>query len=145
MVLNSLNLLKIGILLIIILLSTMIFHLVLGYLGFQYFFGTTIAVLLTILCIFFRFSLPLSIGTFFGIIYVLEWHWFFAILISLPGVIFFTPNKFKSTFNVNTFRQGYNFDTKKKYNKKNQTFKTNVKNSEIIDGEFEVINDEDKK
>ena len=123
----------------------MLFYLIVGFLGIQYFFGTISSILVTIFCIFFKFSLPLTVGTFFGIIYVLEWHWFFALLITLPGIMILTPSKFKSVFNINTFKKGYNFQDNSFYGSRKETFKTNVKNSDIIDGEYKVINDEDKK
>ena len=142
---NPLHIIKIGIFIIIGLFLLLLFHLIVGFLGIQYFFGTLIAILITVLCIFLKFPLPISIGFFFGVIYVLEWHWIFAVFLTLPGLIFITPNKFKNTFNIKTFRTGYNFNTSNFKNyKKNKTFKTNVKNGDIIDGEYKVLNDEDK-
>jgi len=145
MIINPLNLIKIGIFIIIGLFLLLLFHLIIGFLGIQYFFGTLLAILTTILCIYLKFPLPLSIGFFFGVIYVLEWHWIFAVFLTLPGLIFLTPSKFKSTFNIKTFRTGYNFNKNSfKNNNKNETFKTNLKNGDIIDGEYKVINDDDK-
>lgn len=143
MFINPTHILKIGIFIIIILFLLMIFHLIVGFLGIQDLLGTFVAILTTILCIFLKFPLPLSIGFFFGIINVLEWHWIIAVFLTLPGLIFLTPNRFKSTFNTKTFTTGYNFN-KKSFQDKNGTFKTNVKNADIIDGEYRVINDEDK-
>ena len=143
MFVNPSYILKIGIFIIILLFLLMLFHLIVGFLGVQHLFGTFIAILTTILCIFLKFPLPLSIGFFFGIIYVLEWHWIIAVFLTLPGLIFLTPNRFKSTFNTKTFTTGYNFN-KKSFQDKNETFNTNVKNADIIDGEYTVINDEDK-
>ena len=79
-------------------------------------------------------------------IYVLEWHWFFAILLTLPGLIFVTPKKFMNTFNFKTFRQGYDFDQRNFLNFlfKKETVKTNVKNDDIIDGEYKILNDDNK-
>ena len=111
----------------------------------SYFFGTILAILVTIICIFFRFPLPLSVSAFFGIINVLEWHWFLALLITLPGLIFLTPSRFKSTFNMNTFKTGYNFPGNSFHKKNTDPLKTNVKNSEIIDGEYKIIDDDDQK
>ena len=143
---NPLNILKIGFFLILFLFSIVIFHIVVGFLGIQYFYGTLIALVITIFCIFFKFPLPLSLSTFFGIIYVLEWHWIFAILLSLPGLIFFSPKKFKNTFNFKTFKHGHNHHHSGfNFYTKNETVKTNVKNDDIIDGEYKVIKDDDKK
>ena len=47
---------------------------------------------------------------------------------------------------MNTSKSGYNFNFKKNYsyNSKN-TMKTNVKNEDVIEGEYQVIKDDDKK
>ena len=76
---NPLHIIKIGIFIIIGLFLLLLFHLIVGFLGIQYFFGTLIAILITVLCIFLKFPLPISIGFFFGVIYVLGWHWIFAV------------------------------------------------------------------
>ena len=142
---NPLDVLKIGIIIVISLFILMIFHLVVGFLGMQYFFGTLIALMFAIFCIYFKFSLPLTVGTFFGIIYVLEWHWFFAIILTLPGIFFLSPNKFKKTFNVKTFKTGYDFKGKEDFSKNAETLKTNVKNTDIIDGEYKILNEDNEK
>ncbi len=143
---NPLNLLKIGIFIILILILLVIFHVVVGFLGLQFFYGTLMATLITFLCIFFKFPLPLSFSAFFGTIYVLEWHWIFATLLTLPGLFFYTPRKFKSIFNYKTFKHNYKFDKNDfKFYTKNETVKTNVRNNDVIDGDYEVLNDEDNK
>ena len=142
---NPLNILKVGIFLILILFLLIIFHVVVGFLGIQHFYGTLIALLVTLFCIFFKFPLPLSLAAFFGITYVLEWHWIIAIILTLPGLIFITPKKFKNTFNFNTLNKGYKFDQSGfNFYTKKETVKTNVKTDDIIDGEYKVLNDDDK-
>ena len=141
---NPLNILKIGIFIVLSLFILMLFHVIVGFLGFQYFFGTLVSIIITISCIFFKFPLPLTISSFFGIIYVLEWHWFFAIIITLPGLMFLSPRKFTKMFNTKTFKSGFTFQNKHT-SKNTNTYKTNVYNTEIIDGEYKVIDDEDKK
>ena len=145
MINNPLNILKVGIFLILLLFLLVIFHIVVGFMGIKYFYGSIVALLVTFFCIFFKFPLPLSFSAFFGMIYVLEWHWFFAILLTLPGLIFVTPKKFMNTFNFKTFRQGYDFDQRNfKFYSKKETVKTNVKNDDIIDGEYKILNDDNK-
>ncbi len=151
---NPKNLLKAGIFFIFLLIIIIIFHVVVGFLGINYLlknigfqdFSILISVLLSLLCVYFKIFLPLSIGTFFGIVYVLEWHWIFAILITLPGLFFLFPKKINSTFNFKTFNNYYksnsNYDN---FSNDKESVKTNVKNSDIIDGEYKVINDENEK
>ena len=117
-----------------------------GFIGIQFFHGTIVAILITIISIYFKVILPLYIGSFFGMIYVLEWHWLIAILICLPGFLFVTPKLFKKVFNINTLRSGNNFNFKSNYNSNfKNTMKTKYKNEETIEGDYEVIKDEHKK
>jgi len=62
-----------------------------GYLGIAYHFGSGWAIGLLILAFVFRFSLPLTIGTFFGALDVFGWPWYGALLITLPGLLFMVP------------------------------------------------------
>ena len=140
---NLFNLIKFGLLFIIISFLSILFNIIMGFIGIQYFYGTIVALLITIISIYFKVILPLYIGSFFGMIYVLEWHWLIALLICLPGLLFITPNLFKKVFNINILRSGNKFN----FNSSNfkNTMKTNVKNEDIIEGDYEVIKDEDKK
>ena len=143
---NMYKIIKFGLLFILISLISILFNIIMGFIGIQFFYGTIVALLITIISIYFKVILPLYVGSFFGMIYVFEWHWLIALLICLPGLLFITPNLFKKVFNINTLRSGNNFNFKKdnSSNFKN-TMKTNVKNDDIIEGDFKVIKDEDKK
>ena len=143
---NLFNMIKFGLLFILISILSILFNIIMGFIGIQFFYGTIVALLITIISIYFKVVLPLYIGSFFGMIYVLEWHWLIGLLICLPGLLFITPNLFKKVFNINTLRSGHNFNFKSNNssNFKN-TMKTNVKNEDIIEGDYEVIKDEDKK
>ena len=143
---NLFNIIKFGLILILLSLLSILFNIVMGFIGIQFFYGTIVAVLITIISIYFKVILPLYIGSFFGMIYVIEWHWLIALLVCMPGLLFITPNLFKKVFNINTLKSGNNFNFKKNYsyNSKN-TMKTNVKNEDVIEGEYEVIKDDDKK
>ena len=143
---NFFNLIKFGLLFIIISFFSILFNIIMGFIGIQFFYGTIVALLITIISIYFKVILPLYIGSFFGMIYVLEWHWLIALLICLPGLLFVTPNLFKKVFNINTLRSGtkFNFKTNNSSYSKN-TMRTNVKNEDIIEGDYKVIKDEDKK
>ena len=143
---NLFNIIKFGLFFILISFLSILFNIIMGFIGIQFFYGTIVALLITIISIYLKVILPLYIGSFFGMIYVLEWHWLIALLICLPGLLFITPNLFKQVFNINTLKSGnnFNFKSNKSSNFKN-TMKTNVKNEDIIEGDYEVIKDEDKK
>ena len=143
---NLFNIIKFGLLFILISFLSILFNIIMGFIGIQFFYGTIVALLITIISIYFKVILPLYIGSFFGMIYVLEWHWLIALLICSSGFLFITPNLFKKAFNINTLRSSHNFNFKRNNgsNFKN-TMKTNVKNEDIIEGDYEVIKDEEKK
>ena len=143
---NLFNIIKFGLIFILLSFLSILFNIVMGFIGIQFFYGTIVALLITIISIYFKVILPLYIGSFFGMIYVLEWHWLIALLICLPGLLFITPNLFKKVFNVNALRSGNNFNFKSN-NSSNfkTTMKTNVKNEDIIEGDYKVIKDEKKK
>ena len=143
---NLFNIIKFGLIFILLSFLSILFNIVMGFIGIQFFYGTIVALLITIISIYFKVILPLYIGSFFGMIHVLEWHWLIATLICLPGLLFITPNLFRKTFNINALRQRdeFNFKNSNNANYKN-TMKTNVKNEDIIEGDYEVIKDEDKK
>ena len=143
---NLFNIIKFGLIFILLSFLSILFNIVMGFIGIQFFYGTIVALLITIISIYFKVILPLYIGSFFGMIYVLEWHWLIALLICLPGLLFITPNLFKKIFNINILRPGNNFNSKSNNNSNfKNTMKTNVKNEDIIEGDYEVIKDEDKK
>ena len=143
---NLFNIIKFGLIFILLSFLSVLFNIVMGFIGIQFFYGTIVAILITIISIYFKVILPLYIGSFFGMIYVIEWHWLIALLVCMPGLLFITPNLFKKVFSINTLKSGNNFNFKKNYsyNSKN-TMKTNVKNEDVIEGEYEVIKDDDKK
>ena len=153
-ILRQTNLLKFGLITIGIIIALFCFYVIIGFLGIQYImepykYGTFFAWVIILFGIFYRFTfLLLTIGVFFGIINVLEWHLIFAILFTLPSLLFIFPKQilnFKmgrkktekkdNEFNVytNTYRQ----QTMKR-------FKTKSQNNEIIDGDYEIINENDK-
>ena len=143
---NFFNMIKFGLLFILISFLSILFNIIIGFIGIQFFYGTIVAFLITVISIYFKVILPLYIGSFFGMIYVLEWHWLIALLICLPGLLFITPNLFKKVFNINILRSGNNFNFKNNNGSNfKKTMKTNVKNEDIIEGDYKVIKDEEKK
>ena len=143
---NLFNIIKFGLIFILLSFLSILFNIVMGFIGIQFFYGTIVALLITIISIYFKVILPLYIGSFFGMIHVLEWHWLIATLMCLPGLLFITPNLFKKVFNINTLRSGNNFNFKGNNNSNfKHAMKTNVKNEDIIEGDYKVIKDEEKK
>ena len=39
-----------------------------------------------------RFTLPITIGAFYGAIHVWGWHWYWAALFAAPGLLFMVPS-----------------------------------------------------
>ena len=125
---------------------------VVGFLGIQflmepYQYGTFFAWVIILFSIFYRFTfLLLTIGVFFGIINVLEWHLIFAILFTLPSLLFIFPkqilnfkikSKNKTKPQKNNINEFVNTNSQQNMNR----FKTKSQTSEVIDGEYEIIKD----
>ena len=155
-ILKQTNLLKFGIITFGIIVALFCFYVVVGFLGIQflmepYQYGTFFAWVIILFSVFYRFTfLLLTIGVFFGIMNVLEWHLIFAVLFTLPSLLFVFPkqilnlkikqkNKTKAhKDNINNFENTY---SEKSMNR----FKTKSQTSEVIDGEYEIIKDGENK
>lgn len=155
-ILKQTNLLKFGLITIGIIISLFCFYVVVGFLGIQflmepYQYGTFFAWVIILFSIFYRFTfLLLTIGVFFGIINVLEWHLIFAILFTLPSLLFIFPkqilnfkikSKNKTKPQKNNFNEFVNTNSQQNMNR----FKTKSQTSEVIDGEYEIIKDSENK
>ena len=151
-ILKQTNLLKFGLITVGIILALFCFYVIVGFLGIQflmepYQYGTFFAWVIILFSIFYRFTfLLLTIGVFFGIINVLEWHLIFAVLFTLPSLLFIFPKqilnfKMKSNSKTKTKKDDFNefVNTNKQQNM--NRFKTKSKTSEVIDGEYKVIKD----
>ena len=151
-ILKQTNLLKFGLITIGIIISLFCFYVVVGFLGIQflmepYQYGTFFAWIIILFSIFYRFTfLLLTIGVFFGIINVLEWHLIFAILFTLPSLLFIFPkqilnfkikSKNKTKPQKNNINEFVNTNSQQNMNR----FKTKSQTSEVIDGEYEIIKD----
>ena len=155
-ILKQTNLLKFGLITLGIIISLFCFYVVVGFLGIQYLmepykYGTFFAWVIILFSVFYRFTfLLLTIGVFFGIINVLEWHLIFAVLFTLPSLLFIFPKQilnFKMNTNSKTKTQKDNIN--EFVNKNSQQgmnrFKTKSQTSEVIDGEYEIIKDSENK
>lgn len=59
-----------------------------GFIGIRHHWGGGWAVAAVALAFMFRFSLPLTIGSFFGAMNVWGWHWLGALVFAAPGLAF---------------------------------------------------------
>lgn len=66
-------------------------QLVVGFMGIQFHLGVIWAAIALLAALVFRFTLPITIGSFFGAMSVWGWHWGFAALFAVPGLIFLIP------------------------------------------------------
>ena len=153
-ILRQTNLLKFGLITIGIIIALFCFYVIVGFLGLQYImepykYGTFFAWVIILFGIFYRFTfLLLTIGVFFGIINVLEWHLIFAILFTLPSLLFIFPKQilnFKMAAKK-TEKKDNDFDEYTNTNREQtmKRFKTKSQNNEVIDGDYEIINENDK-
>ena len=152
-ILRQTNLLKFGLITIGIIIALFCFYVIVGFLGIQYImepykYGTFFAWVIILFGIFYRFTfLLLTIGVFFGIINVLKWHIVFAILFTLPSLLFIFPKQILN-FKIRTKNENKNNDFNVYSNTNRQQtmkrFKTKSQNNEVIDGDYEIINENDK-
>ena len=155
-ILKQTNLLKFGLITIGLIVSLFCFYVIVGFLGIEYLmqpykYGTFFAWAIILFSIFYRFTfLLLTIGVFFGIINVLEWHIIFAIIFTSPSLLFIFPKQILN-FKIKTKKQ--NSQTNKNYtdgrtqpfNKTRNRFNNKSTNNEIIDADYEIIKDEENK
>lgn len=155
-ILKQTNLLKFGLITIGLIVSLFCFYVIVGFLGIEYLmqpykYGTFFAWAIILFSIFYRFTfLLLTIGVFFGIINVLEWHMIFAILFTLPSLLFIFPKQILN-FKIKTKRQNsqtnknYTEERTQSFNKTRNRFNNKSTNNEIIDADYEIIKDEENK
>jgi RNA polymerase subunit RPABC4/transcription elongation factor Spt4 len=62
-----------------------------GYVGLKFEFGVGWAITAVMLSLLFRFTLPLTVGSFFCALHVWGWSWIMAALFAAPGLIFIIP------------------------------------------------------
>ena len=154
-ILKQTNILKYGLITISLILSLFCFYVVIGFLGIQeltkpYPYGTFFTWVIIFFGIFYRFTfLLLTIGVFFGIVNVLEWHWIIALLFTLPSFVFIFPKQilnFKIKSNSkNTSSNKYSENSNGYSKKVEPTFNNNSKNDDIIEGDYKIINENKNK
>ena len=156
-ILKQTNILKYGLITISLILSLFCFYVVVGFLGIQeltkpYPYGTFFTWVIIFFGIFYRFTfLLLTIGVFFGIVNVLEWHWIIALLFTLPSFVFIFPKqilnfKIKSKLKSrNTTSNKYSENSNSFSKKAEPTYSNNSKNDDIIEGDYKIINENKDK
>ena len=155
-ILKQTNLLKFGLITVGLIVALFCFYMIVGFLGIQFLmepfqYGTFFAWVIILFSIFYRFTfLLLTIGVFFGIINVLEWHLIFAVLFTLPSLLFIFPKQilnFKMKSKNKTKPQKDDFDEFGNTNlpESIKRFKTKSQTNEVIDGEYEIIKDNKNK
>ncbi len=155
-ILKQTNLLKFGLITLGLIISLFCFYVVVGFLGIQflmepYQYGTFFAWVIILFSIFYRFTfLLLTIGVFFGITNVLEWHLIFAVLLTLPSLLFIFPKqilnfKMKSKNKTKAQKDNFNDFVNTNSQQNMNRFKTKSQTSEVIDGEYEIIKDSENK
>jgi len=108
---------------VILMLGIGLAQIVIGYIGIEYHFGAGWAIGAVVLALMFRFSFPLTVGTFFGAMDVFGFSFIVALLITLPGLLLMVPGAIAagiaglaSSFNSKPnqeYQPKYNYDEPK--------------------------------
>ena len=155
-ILKQTNLLKFGLITVGLIVALFCFYIIVGFLGIQFLlepfqYGTFFAWVIILFSIFYRFTfLLLTIGVFFGIINVLEWHLIFAVLFTLPSLLFIFPKqilnfKMKSKNKIKPQKDDFDEFGNTNLSESMKRFKTKSQTNEVIDGEYEIIKDNKNK
>ncbi len=75
-------------------------QLVAGFAGIEHGLGVGWAWGALIAALMFRFTLPITIGAFFGAMNVWGWHWALAALFAAPGLLLVIPGVLASLFSL---------------------------------------------
>jgi len=67
-----------------------------AFVGIEHGIGFFWACAALVVCFLFRFTLPITIGAFFGAMNVWGWHWLLAALFAVPGLLFVIPGMLTS-------------------------------------------------
>jgi hypothetical protein len=69
-----------------------------GYLGIDHHLGPIWAGVALVASLVFRFTLPITIGSFLGALNVWHWHWLGAALFAVPGLALIVPGVLATLF-----------------------------------------------
>jgi hypothetical protein len=73
-----------------------------GYEGIEHGLGSGWAIAALFVALSLRFTLPITIGAFFGAIQVWGWHWALALGFALPGLVFVLPGVIPAILSLST-------------------------------------------
>jgi hypothetical protein len=77
-----------GCLLMIVFMGYGLLQIWAGYIGIEYHLGGGWAIGAVVVAFLLRFTLPITIGSFFGAMDVWGWHWAGALVFAAPGLLF---------------------------------------------------------
>lgn len=75
-------------------------QMVAGYQGIAFELGTIWAIAAIGVAFVLRFTLPLTIGSFFGAMHVWGWHWSAAAVLAAPGLLLIIPGTLASIIDL---------------------------------------------
>ena len=103
---------------VILMLGIGLAQIVIGYIGIEYHFGSGWAIGAVVLALMFRFSFPLTVGTFFGAMDVFGFSFIVALLITLPGLLLMIPGAIAAGIAglLSSFNSKPNHDYQSEYN-----------------------------
>jgi thiosulfate reductase cytochrome b subunit len=73
-----------------------------GYAGINQGIGPAWALAALFAAVFLRFTLPITVGAFFGAMTVWGWHWAPAFIFAAPGLVFVFPGVISGIFSLAT-------------------------------------------
>lgn len=75
-------------------------QIVTGFIGIEYHTSIVWAWVALGAAFFLRFSLPITIGSFFGAMDVLGWPWYLALIFAAPGLLLVVPGSIVTVFSA---------------------------------------------
>jgi hypothetical protein len=73
-----------------------------GYTGIEHGMGPAWALVAVFAAVFARFTVPITVGAFFGAMTVWGWHWALALIFAAPGLAFGFPGVISGIFSLAT-------------------------------------------
>jgi hypothetical protein len=73
-----------------------------GYAGIEHGIGPVWALTAVFAAVFLRFTLPITVGAFFGAMTLWGWHWAPALVFAVPGLVFAFPGVISGIFSLAT-------------------------------------------
>jgi hypothetical protein len=80
-------------------------QLAIGFAGAEHHLGIIVAWVILFLALALRFTLPITIASFFGAMNVLGWHWALALLFAAPGLLIAVPAALAAIISMAPFKK----------------------------------------